>query len=59
MVGSLQCHPAEQDPALWITFLALCRTFWSRTGRGWGTEEGLVGQFGIEVGWIASISSEH
>ena len=43
MVGSFQSRAAEQDIAFWFTFLDLCRTFWSRTGRGGSTEEGLVG----------------
>lgn len=50
MVGSLQSRSAEQDIALWSTFLDLCRTLWSSIGRGRGTENGSVGHFGIEVG---------
>ena len=55
MVGSLQFHSAEQYPPLWPTFLDLCRTVWSRFGRGGGPEKGLVGQSGIVAAWIASI----
>ena len=50
MVRSLLHHLTKQDFALRVTFLDLRRTFWSRSGRGRGSEKGLVGQFGIGMG---------